>query len=135
MCYHINDSNCLLQASSPPSSFPLSYLINISSLLRAHHQLLTTCVSTSLLPHTPSSLTQKVSPPVTILTITYVSMQFQFCVSRFQSLAEDFSILYSSLFDADSTTLSHISLYPYFHSTNLSPTSLISSLCVLPLTK
>ena len=50
----------LLQASSPPSSFPLRYLTSLSSLLRAHHQLLTSCVCVSMLPASPSSLTQKV---------------------------------------------------------------------------
>lgn len=39
-------------------------------------------------------------------------MQFQLCVTRFQALAEDLSHLHSSLFDSDTATLSHISLYP-----------------------
>jgi hypothetical protein len=34
-------------------------------------------------------------------------------VQQFQSLAEQFSALYSSLFDADPSTLEYVSLYPY----------------------
>jgi integrator complex subunit 7 len=90
----VSKAAMLIKASCPPSSFPLRYLTSLSSLMRAHHQLLTSCVSASLLPSSPSSVSQK----------------FQFCVSRFTSLAEELSGLHSSLFDADSYTLSHISL-------------------------
>ena len=41
-----------------------------------------------------------------------VPMQFQYCLSQFQTLADDLSKLYASLFDADPTTLQYVSLYP-----------------------
>lgn len=47
------------------------------------------------------------------INTTYgIPVQFQYCVSQFQTLADDLSKLYRSLFDADSSTLHYISLYP-----------------------
>lgn len=44
-----------------------------------------------------------------------IVVQFQYCVSQFQTLADDLSKLYRSLFDADSSSLHYISLYPPHH--------------------
>lgn len=116
-----------VQASSPPSSFPLHYLTTHCALLRAHCQLLTSCVAlTTLPPSSPAILEQKVcticchehtalhaySVSSTACRYIPVSVQFQYCVAQFQSLADDLSKLYTSLFDADPATLQYISLYP-----------------------
>ena len=39
-------------------------------------------------------------------------VQLRMCVMQFQSVSEQYSALYSSLFDADLTTLEYVALYP-----------------------
>ena len=50
-----------------------------------------------------------------VIALLHTLVQFQFCVSQFQTLSDHLSQLYSSLFDADPSTLHHISLYPNIH--------------------
>ena len=42
-------------------------------------------------------------------------MQFKLCTVQFQSLGQEFSALYSTLFDADPATLEYITLYPILY--------------------
>lgn len=94
----VYNSMMLAKSSSPPSSFPLHYLSAHADLLSAHCQLLSTCVALHTIP-----------PPAMAIG-NPVERKFHQCVQQFQSLAEQFSALYSSLFDADPSTLEYVSL-------------------------
>lgn len=93
------DAILLVKASGLSSSFPLRFLCVHATWLDAHCQLLATCVGYHTVPSPTSSLGS-----------SSLEKKFKLCTVQFQSLGQEFSALYSALFDADPATLEYITL-------------------------